>query len=321
MRRRSSSVHRDAACADDRGSIAVIVVAAFIPLTMVFAVVADGGRVWMEKQVLQDRVEASALATAQSWSRDRVECPRNATDMASTDPNASVLCSVDSVASGDVATVSVRGSVALQFARVLGRASAQISSSASVRIGSAAEMTGLRPIAMCATNPALTSWLGSGKLSTSTYTIPIESSTPSCGSDVSGNWGVIDFDGGSNSISDAQGWIENGYDGAVSVGSSMAGDPGIPSPALTLDTLVGRSVTLPVFENPRLVGSRAMYDVVGFVRVRLVSVRLSGSTTNRHVQVVFERGLASGGPTSPGSPNFGVSAWAVCSLDGKGTCS
>ena len=71
MRRRRSSASRDVT---DRGSVAVIVAAAFVPLTMAMAVVADGGRVWMEKQKLQNDVEASALAVAQSSALGGTTC-------------------------------------------------------------------------------------------------------------------------------------------------------------------------------------------------------------------------------------------------------
>ena len=65
-------------------------------------------------------------------------------------------------------------------------------------------------------------------------------------------------------MSDAQSWIVNGYPGSVSVAESYDGDPGIPSPALNLDEVVGQSVVLPVFANPRLEGANATYRRGGF---------------------------------------------------------
>jgi Flp pilus assembly protein TadG len=314
MRRRRSSAHRDSA---DRGSVAVIVAAAFVPLTMALAVVADGGRVWMEKQKLQNEVEASALAVAQAQALGGTSCSAAALALVDGTPT----CSTSTTANGSVATVAANESVALTFAQLFGRDSAGIDASASVRIGPAAGVSGLRPVAMCIGNSALADWLASGRISTQTYTIGIESTSSECGSEVSGNWGVIDFDGGANSMSDAQDWIATGYDGTVSVGESLDGDPGIPSPALNLDELVGEIVTLPVFENPRLVGSNATYDIAGFVRVRIVEVNLSGSASNRNVKVTFEPGAVNGSVGGVDAPDFGVTAWSVCSFDGKGVCS
>lgn len=316
MRLRRSFVRPDRD-ADDRGSIAVIVAAAFVPLTMALAVVADGGRVWMEKQKLQNEVEASALAVGQSHALDGSICPESALVLVGSSPT----CSTTPTTNGSVATVAASDSVALTFAQLFGRDSASIDASASVRIGPAGSVTGLRPVAMCVANDALVDWLDSDRTSTTTYTIEIEGSTAACGSDVSGNWGVIDFDGGANSMSDAQDWISNGYDGSVSVGQTLDGDPGIPSPALHLDDLVGQSVLLPVFADPRLDGANALFDIVGFVRVRIVEVNLSGSASGRNVKVIFEEGTVNGGSADTTAPDFGLRSWSVCSFDGKGVCS
>lgn len=321
MRRRRSSVRRDAGSigrdSADRGSIAVIVAAAFVPLTMAVAVVADGGRVWMEKQKLQNEVEASALAVAQAHALGGTSCAASALSLVDGSPT----CSVSTTANGAVATVAAAESVALAFAQLFGRDSAGIDASASVRIGPAGSVTGLRPVAMCIDSEGLVDWLASGKTSTAVYTVGIDATSAECGSDVAGNWGVLDFDGGANSMSDAQSWIVNGYGESVSVGESLDGDPGIPSPALNLDELVGQSVDLPVFEKPRLEGSNAMYDVAGFVRVRIVEVNLTGSASNRNVKVVFEHGSVSGSVGGADAPDFGLTAWSVCSFDGKGVCS
>jgi hypothetical protein len=295
----------------------VSVAAAFVPLTMALAVVADGGRVWMEKQKLQNEVEASALAVAQAQALSGTSCSATALALVDGTPT----CSTSATANGAVATVAANESVGLTFAQLFGRNSAGIDASASVRIGPAGGVSGLRPVSMCIGNSALAAWLASGRTSTETYTIGIESTSSDCGSDVSGNWGVLDFDGGANSMSDAQDWIANGYGGTVSVGEALDGDPGIPSPALNLDDLVGEIVTLPVFENPRLVGSNATYDIAGFVRVRIVEVNLTGSASNRNVKVTFEPGAVNGSVGGIDAPDFGVTAWSVCSFDGKGVCS
>ena len=284
---------------------------------MAMAVVADGGRVWMEKQSLQNEVEASALAVAQAHALGGSSCTASALSLVDGSPS----CSVSSTTNGAVATVAASESVALTFAQLFGRDSAGIDASASVRIGPAGSASGLRPVAMCIGNSALTDWLASGKTSTAVYTIGVESTSPECGTDVSGNWGVIDFDGGANSMSDAQDWIAEGYGGTVSVGESLDGDPGIPTPALNLDDQVGQSVVLPIFENPRLVGANAIYDIVGFVRVRIVEVNLSGSASRRNVKVIFEQGTVSGSVGAIDAPDFGLTSWSVCSFDGKGVCS
>lgn len=271
----------------------------------------------MEKQKLQNDVEASALAVAQASALGGVNCSSSALSLVSAD----VSCSTTNTANGSVATVEASDDVSLYFAQLFGRQSAGIAASASVRLGPTARASGLRPTAVCVANDSLADWLASGMTSTATYTIGIDATSEECGTDVSGNWGVLDFDGGSNSMSDAQNWIVNGYPGTVAVGDSLEGDPGIPSPALDLDEVVGESVLLPVFANPRLEGANATYDVVGFVKVRIVEANLTGSASNRNVKVVFEQGTVRGTPGDGTAENFGVSSWAVCSFDGRGVCS
>lgn len=305
----------------ERGSIAVMVAASFLPLSMATAVVADGGRVWVDKQALQSEVEASALSVAQSWATGSASCDQNSLGLIESVAAGDVVCSVTPLSNGAVASVSATGDVDLQFAQLFGRSTSGISASTSVRIGPAARVSGLRPVAMCAANPALSQWLSSGRSSTATFTINVSSSNAQCGTTVSGNWAILDFDGGSNSMSDAQNWIANGFSGEISSGQTVDGDPGIPTPALRLDGQVGQTITLPVFINPRLEGSNAMYDIVGFVSVRVIQVNLSGSASQRNVKVVFERGAVTGAPGGPSAPDFGLSAWAVCSFDGKGVCS
>jgi hypothetical protein len=314
MRRRRSCAPRDRG---DRGSIAIIVAVAFVPLAMALAVVADGGRVWMEKQELQNQVEAAALAAAQSYAVDGTSCSPAALALVRGD----ATCSRVPTSNGSVTTVSSSDDVSLFFAQLFGRSSAGVEASASVRIGPVESVTGLRPLAMCIGNEALVEWLASGKTSTEVYTIGVAATTPECGGKVPGNWGVLDFDGGSNSNRDTREWIANGYPGSVSVGETFDGDPGVPSTSMRLGDLVGQSVVLPVFENPRLEGSNATYDVVGFVKVRLVGVTLSGSANKRNIKVVFENTSMRGSVGGIDAPNFGVSSWSVCSFDGKGVCS
>jgi len=321
LRLRRLFVSRERVQDFDRGSVAIMVAASFLPLSMATAVVADGGRVWVEKQSLQSQVEASALSVAQTWARDSVSCDQGSLNLIEMASSGKVSCSVLPLPNGALAAVSASGDVGLQFAQLFGRSTAQVDASTSVRVGPAGTVSGLRPVAMCAANPGLAQWLSTGKSSSATYVINVSSSNAQCGTTVSGNWAILDFDGGSNSMSDAQNWIANGYQGEISAGQTIDGDPGIPTPALNLDDQVGQTIVLPVFVNPRLEGSNAMYDVVGFVQVRVVAVNLSGSASQRNVKVIFERGAVTGVPGGPSSPDFGLSSWAVCSFDGKGVCS
>lgn len=307
----------------DRGSVALIVAFAFVPMSAMFATVADGGLVWWRKQELQNGVEAAAIAAADRYTHGLDACHQSVLALVALDgqPAANVDCSVTGSSTNGVISVAGQADVPLNFARMIGRDSAGIHTSASVRIGAVSSASGLRPLAMCVGNPALTSWLAGGMTSNADFRIDINASTAACGGSVPGNWAVIDFDGGPNSMSAAQTWIQDGYSGSVTVGQSLDGDPGIPSPALQVDTVIGQSFSVPVFANPRLSGSNSMYDIVGFVRVNLVSATLNGSASQRHLVVRFVKYVTAGtaGPSSQTS--FGSTAYSICSFDSQGDCS
>lgn len=307
----------------DRGSVALIVAFAFVPMSAMFATVADGGLVWWRKQELQNGVEAAAIAVADHYVHGLGTCQPSSLALVVLDGDqvATVDCSATGSSTNGVVTVTGRAEVPLNFAQLIGRDSAGIETSASVRIGAVSSASGLRPLAMCVGNPALTSWLAGGMTSNADFRIDINASTAACGGSVPGNWAVIDFDGGPNSMSAAQGWIQNGYSASVRVGQTLDGDPGIPSPALQVDTVVGQSFSVPVFANPRLSGSNSLYDIVGFVRVNLVSATLNGSASQRHLVVRFLKYVTAGtaGPSS--QPSFGSTAYSICSFDSQGDCS
>lgn len=307
----------------DRGSVALIVAFAFVPLSAMFATVADGGLVWWRKQELQNGVEAAAIAAADRHAHGLDACHQTALELVALEGQqpANVDCSVAGSSTTGVVTVTGRADVPLNFARMIGRDSASIQTSAAVRIGAVSSVSGLRPLAMCVGNPALTTWLAGGMTSNSNFRVDINASTAACGGSLPGNWAVIDFDGGPNSMSAAQDWIQSGYPGSVSVGETFDGDPGIPSPALQVDTVVGQSFSVPVFANPRLSGSNSLYDIVGFVRVNLVSATLNGSASQRHLVVRFLQYVTAGAAGPSSQPSFGSTAYSICSFDSQGDCS
>lgn len=307
----------------DRGSVALIVAFAFVPMSAMFATVADGGLVWWRKQELQNGVEAAAIAAADRHAHGLDACHQSALALVALDADQAVNvdCSVNGSSTDGVVTVTGQADVSLNFARMIGRDSAGIDSSASVRVGAVSSASGLRPLAMCVGNPALATWLAGGMTSNADFRIDINASTPACGGSVPGNWAVIDFDGGANSMSAAQSWIQGGYPGSVSVGQTLDGDPGIPSPALQVDSVIGQSFSVPVFANPRLSGSNSLYDIVGFVRVNLVSATLSGSASQRHLVVRFMKYVATGTAGPSTQPSFGSTSYSICSFDSQGDCS
>jgi hypothetical protein len=157
-----------------------------------------------------------------------------------------------------------------------------------------------------------------------TSTITFETPSPVCGGTVPGNWGLLDYNGGSNSAAEFNDWVINGYDGYLSVGDVMWGNPGVPSTSTGIQTVVGTSFIIPLFSKPTGSGASAKYPIVGFAKVYLVSAQLTGSTNRRSLTIRFEKGITAGSVgdlVGNGGIGYGVSTWSVCSYDSKGKCS
>lgn len=303
----------------DRGSVAVLGALAMVPLLGLLAVVADLGMVHARRLELQTATEAAALAGARAESEDRDAC---ATATAQPIDRATLDCAKTSPSGTIIITVGASSTEMLTFAALLGRNTATVDASAAVAIGPAGSATGLRPLAVCADHPALAAWAASGFDDTTVHRIDVESDGTSCGGDVPGNWAMIDFDGGSNSNAELQDRIVNGYAGEIVLPVTVAGDPGIPTPALDIDVLIGRTVTLPVFSTARNGGNGAEYDLTGIVAMEIVDVTMTGSAAGRHLDVRFSTATTPGAtPADPGRvTDWGITAWGVCALDGRGSC-
>jgi Flp pilus assembly protein TadG len=307
----------------DKGSISVLFAIAVLPMLAITAVVADVGMVHAKRQELQTGVEASAIAGAAKLTAGSPACGGYAEHISANLTSLSPIetqCST-SGAANSVVTISAEASTPLAFSQLLGKAEASISSTASVKVGASRSATGLRPLAICADHPALQEWLSTGMTSMTTYTIFVESDGATCSGSVPGNWSMIDFDGGSNSNSELQDRIVNGYQTEIVLPVTLNGDPGIPTPSIDIDLLIGDTITIPVFSAARSNGAGSEYDLDGIVAIEVVDVVMTGAAAQRHVDVRFIKqtlgeGLA-GGPVG----NYGSQSFQICSLEGKGNCS
>lgn len=309
----------------DTGSIAVIVALAIVPMFAVLAAVVETGTVMFRRQELQTGIESAALHAAEEWLDGHAPCANASADIDRNLNAASVVnvaCTSTGTGLGGTVTIAANTSTNLTLGSLIGRESATISSSATVAVGSPAAITGLRPLALCAQHPALAAWITSGFTDETIHPIRVESDGATCGGDVPGNWAMMDFDGGSNSNATLQSWVVNGYSGEVTVPSTVSGDPGIPTPAIDIDVLIGSIITLPVFDSARLNGSTAEFDLDGFVSVEILDVVMTGAAANRHIDLRFVTNTAGESATdSTGNNHYGISSWRLCALDGNGTCS
>jgi len=306
----------------DRGSVAVIAALVFVQMAMMLALVVDAGRTWVERTALQNGVEAAATATAQTWAKGGAGCSPDDLRLIS-ENNASpddVTCELSGTSRSGTVRVTAEEDVELFFGGLLGRSTTRISASTAVAVGVPTSVKGLWPFALCVDHPAVAAWLASGMVDPMIANIRFAADGVVCGGEVSGNWTILNFDGGSNSNAVLKKIVVNGYDGWIEVLQDVRGNPGAPSPALDLPSVYGRSIILPLFDNPRLQGSNAVYRIRGFATARLINAQLSGPSAQRGFTIQFESGVLTGGVGNDSSLDFGTSAWAICSFDEYGEC-
>ncbi len=307
----------------DRGAVSTLVALALVPVTAVTAVGVDGGRVFVERQRIQTSAEAAALAAGEVWASSGTSCAPSAMALVQSNSGASAIgtCSTAGSRTNGIVTVDASNVVPATFAKVIGRSSSTVSSTASVKVGAASSATGLRPFGICEANTKLAEWKAGGMSSTQIYDIYFSEVTSAVCGPVPGNWAVMDFDGGSNPTSEIQRWIDQGYSGSVAVGTRHSGQPGIPSPSLTLDSILNDPIVVPVFRYISGSGSNSIFEIEGFVGVTVTADVLNGSASQRHLSVRFARVALAGAQMAPGSAEYGVVTWRPCSFDGKGVCS
>ena len=305
----------------NRGSIALLTAVCFLPLILGLAVVADGSRTWIARERLQNGVEASATAVAKKWASLGSACA--ATDLALITADGATAssqhCNTTGTNKNGTVVVDASGTVVLFFGNLLGRTQSHITASTGVRLGAPRAMIGLWPFALCANVPEVAAWLTSQLTSTASYTITFESQKPACSGGVSGNWGAIDFNGGSNSTAETNTWITNGYSAPIEVGSVLPGNPGVPSSSINVASAVGKTFLFALYDTATGAGNNANFHIVGFATAKLVSARLTGGNAQRSLTIQFLRDSESGDIGS-GNTNYGVTAWRVCSQDTQGVC-
>lgn len=301
---------------DDTGAVAVLVALMAVFLTGMLAFAADLGNAYSLKRRLSTAADGAALAAAQELATDNSGCgpavsdadraaARTVADDYSSTRNASGSAlragtdgfSLSCVASGKDGLVTVRNeqTVDFVFGNVFGVASAQPNGQATARYGLAKTVTGLRPFGLCTKDASVAVLLQSGLdypvddaasfALRPTVRITIDKTVAgSCGA-APGNWGVMDFDGGSNPEGDTRTWVEDGYGQELDlIGDTISGDTGAPSGGpgalgSAMNATVGKTITVPLFDSVTGTGSSASFHITGFVSAQLCGWKFGSWST------------------------------------------
>ena len=288
------------------------------------AIVIDAGDIWQERRQLTVATDAAALAAAQDLALGVDGCVVSAGPYVShNSPGASMTgcAAVGNSVSGTVA-VEAEITVVHSLAKVLGRDQTIVESASTAKWGTPSGVYGLRPFALCSESPGFTAWQASGHSTTQVFRIYYNKDTPDdCGNEAPGNWGLVDLNGGSNSNSETQDWVENGYHGLVSAPDWYEGDPGAFSNSLPISSILNETIQLPVFNDVNdLSGSNVDFHITGFVSVRITAYKSNGSQGNRYLDIQFLTAVGSGVCCDGELTDTGLKVVTLCAVEDISSC-
>lgn len=131
-------------CKSESGNVVVIFAFSITCLLGMTAAVIDGGRLYQEKSVLQNAMDAAALAGAQELLTSSTSAASIAEDIASKNsfPESNINTESDSI------KVSKSTTVPMTFAKILGINEVPIAASAKAKVGQLKSSKGITPIAV-----------------------------------------------------------------------------------------------------------------------------------------------------------------------------
>lgn len=284
----------------DNGAMAIIVALLTTVLIGVGAFAVDFGLAYSEKRQLSIAADAAALAAARNIERNAAVGESCGTLRAREAPAARVVAEDYSDnknspgsqllpgAAGFSVTchptlgllVSVNNSrpVDTLLGGVFGANGITVGRSARAVVGPAGAITGLRPYAVC-------EGIADSKLLVEdglAHTITFDNASSGCGS-APGNWGIIDFDGGSNPSGEIEEWTRYGYGKPISGPLPIVfnGQPGAPSPGALeaeMNSILDKDIVIPVYDTVVDPGQNSRFRIVKFIGIRLCAWKFNNQS-------------------------------------------
>ncbi len=318
----------------ERGIALPFVAISMVVLLGIASITIDIGNGYRTRRALIAATDSSALAAAQDYAIDLDGCSLSAGPyLSANDADAAHSCTPHFITS-DQGYVVVEATTNVQtwFAGVIGQGDYNAGSVTAAVWGPPMAVTGLRPIGLCFEgSTALQDIVNNPPPTNTVLRIDYDKDQPDdCGGGMTpGNWGTVDFDGGSNSNNDTKDWVVNGYPGEVYFSNHVVfscsgeahcyeGDTGaLAGIRNQLNGLRNSGIffTLPVFnfiENP---GANADMHLMGVLRVQLLSFKVNGNPGGRYFEFLVEPGLITGTCCGPGEGAGDNKVIAICAVD------
>ncbi len=318
-----------------------MVALSMIAIMAVAALTVDIGNGYRIRRSLIPATDAGALAAAQDFA-DFTSPSNGCTNgtaqnyVLQNEPATDVPVSCNHVlySGGEQGRVTVTATHIVQtwFASVIGSGDYHVHSTSTAVWGPPASVTGLRPIGLCIDgSAALENVLLNPPTTETVIRVNYNKDQPDdCGgTNIPGNWGTVDFDGGANSNADTKDWIRNGYPDPVEFGNhpvtSCTGEPhcyqgdtgALAGINAELNYLKNSGIyfTLPVFNYAEDPGGNALMHLMGVIRVRLVDFRVNGAEASRFFELSVKPGLITGTCCGSGSGSGGNKVITICGVD------
>lgn len=299
---------------NDRGAVAVLVAMMGVFLTGMLAFAADLGHAYSVQRRLSTAADGAALAAAQELvNRSLTNSPpcgaavdpvsaaaaRGVADDYSSSRNApgSALqagaagFALSCVPTGGLVTVRNSQRVDYIFGNLFGIGNSTPTGQATAQYGVARTVTGLRPYGLCGLDP-----LGAVALATSasittfdlrpTVRVTLDKTkSGKCGT-APGNWGVLNLAGAGSppNTPSIEAWTQFGYPGELDlINGTLTGNPGAPNPGALeseMNSIVGTTITLPVYDTAKGNGSNAQFHITGFISATLCNWKFGNKSGN-----------------------------------------
>jgi Flp pilus assembly protein TadG len=287
---------------NERGQAVIMTVIFLTVLVGAAAIVTDVGAWYRQQRQAQATADAAALAGAQVLPADTTTAQTLAAQYAASNGGGVKDITLRSdFQPNDTVVVKVEKDVPSFFANIFSIGHATVDATAAARADVPEQVDGAAPIVVNKLHPLL-SGPGCPCFHQST-TLPLgKTGAP-------GAFALVDLNGGSNGNGDLASWIENGYDGYLSIGdyfSNTGAQFSSSNVQTALSDRIGTELLFPVYDKLAGGGSNAAYEVIGWVAFHLTSfetVGNSGDISGWFTKVIWH-GLQSS--SNQNLPDFGV---------------
>jgi len=302
---------------NERGQAAVLSVVFMVALLGAMAMVLDVGSWFREKRATQAAADAAALAAAQELPGNTGSARAVGNSYLAKNGGGNITMTFSSQnVTDDTIAVTLTREAPSYFAKLFDIDSVNVNAHAKARAVGLDEALGVAPIVVNVMHPMLNCSVANGKpvpcFGTPTR-LDLINLKENGSRDAAGSFGLINLDranGGNIGASILAGWVSKGFDQYMPLGLYDAAPSANFNNSQFLEALFKKMpevLLFPIYKSSPGTGSKAQYDIVGWVGFRVSSFDPTGS--NSFVEGSFVSVVWDGVRSKTGSNmNYGVRA-------------